>query len=367
MSRAVSFAVAGALAVTDAFALQVQIAQKPPDDAFDNVFEARGDTVRPRVLVMRGCSGSSAIMQFARHLLRYHGIPVPSAEIPRQDEAGNAAPPKSYGWPAEMLKPNVNWFYERAGEDWGKAMELAQEDVLSQNQTLFFKGMVQEIDDDDMWNQLKPAFVDLQMLPVLGSRTNMLDQVICQVKDCFQLNYGIPVDSETGERSHLCFDRRDVEGTSIQAQNEARNGQLIADHAVQQLEASTSYLYLTADGYKAKLDAERIMESIQNEFDLVDKAKTNMEEAGLVFKEIDEEDLMDFETDMPGAMDRGVKAWMDLLVSFGVDPDEAVVRNYLKQYANTYPQPEPHSELIANIDEIKQALKGTQYEKFIRD
>jgi len=230
---------------------------------------------------MEGCSGSSAIMLFARHLLRYHGIPVPSAESPHQDAEGNAAPPRSYGWPDELLKKNVNWFYNRADEHWGKAMEMAYEDIQHQNQTLFFKGMIEEIDDDEIWPQVKPSFQSMDILPVLGARTNMLDQVICQVNDCFHLEYGIPVEAATGERSHLCFKRRDVEGKSIAAQNDEKKAgdadtasRVLAEHLKtysgteesmlmdENLREGNGIHFLLKGEYMAQLDTSNLIHSL---------------------------------------------------------------------------------------------------------
>jgi len=74
---------------------------------------------------------------------------------------------------------------------------------------------------------------------------------------------------------------------------------------------------------------------------------------------------LDFEAD-PEALDRAVNAYVDLLDSFGVEPDEAVVRRYLQQFVETYPKADKHSDLIYNFDEVKDLLRGTKYEKFIR-
>merc|ERR1719356_2085016 len=107
---------------------------------------------------------------------------------------------------------------------------------------MFFKGMVEEIVDDDIWPEVKPSFQRMNVLTVLGARRNMLDQVICQVNDCFKQEYGIPVEAGTGERSHLCFKRRDVEGKSIAAQNDEKkaDSRALAEHLETHVEIEES-------------------------------------------------------------------------------------------------------------------------------
>merc|ERR1719444_621234 len=83
--------------------------------------------------------------------------------------------------------------------------------LMRTNQTLFFKGMVQNLQGDgvgvDQWAALMPSFKKLDMFAVIGTRVNMLDEVICQVKDCFHRAVGVPVDAN-GTQSELCFNRR---------------------------------------------------------------------------------------------------------------------------------------------------------------
>lgn len=345
------------------------VARNPENDpnedllrAFDTFYAPRGSITNPRMLVMRGCSGSSAIMLFARTLLRLHGIPVPSAWEIKFDANGKPIPPLelegTQAWPAELLKSRINWFYDQAHEDMGEAMRLANNKIRSYNQTLFFKGMAQEIASEKLWASLKKPFVDMKVLAVFSARANMLDQVICQIKDCFHDEYGYPADPATGEESTLCFDRRDK---NIVAKSEA---ELLALRPRGRLLA-TSVSGFSAD-YKANVFTEDLLKHLEREENFLQDARNHLN-GSVPYLEVSEEDLLEFETDIPGAMERGVSAWGKLLESFGVEPDYKVIADFIGKFAKTYPRDPPHSSLIYNWQRVKQTLKGTDYFKYWRE
>jgi len=346
-----------------------------PDDPFEGFYVPLGETARPRMLAMRGCSGSSAIMVYARNLLRFHGIPVSRAAEPNFDENHNPLSPNDEtALPAELLNPKINWLYSPNDGDIGKAMVKMNENVNVRNQTLFFKGMIQHLQGDalgqDEWHELKNSLQSLNMYAVLGSRTNMLDQVICQVKDCFQDEYGYPVNADSGERSDLCFSRR-----GEQVNPTATNQALVNSKQAAELETMTeleiamndsAWFWNGGDEYKAKLDIDHLMHSIAMEYKVVSKAQENMESIGLKFETISEEDLLEFQTPIDGAFGRGVDAWCKVLESFGVEPNRGLVKTFLSKYAQTYHMPPAHWEVIYNYDEVEAALKGSEYEHLLR-
>lgn len=344
-----------------------------PDDPFVNFYEPRGDIQRPRMLAMRGCSGSSAVMVFARNLLRFHGVPVPRAAEPRFNENGGPVPPAdTTALPAELLNPKINWLYYSSNHSIGQAMKKMNEKVVAKNQTLFFKGMIQHLQGkgtgNDEWEDVHGAFKDLGMYVVLGSRTNMLDQVICQVKDCFQEDYGQQVDAETGAKSNACFKRRGEQVNPTETAADANQGLVRQRHKSRLSVAldNAAHLWFGDDGYKAKLNIDNLMKSIEHEFEFVENAKKNMKSIGLKFEIVAEEDLLEFQTPVEGAFRRGVAAWSKLLKSFGVEPDPNLVATFLSKYAKTYHKPPAHWEVIYNYDDVEAKLRGSRYEHLLR-
>ena len=234
----------------------------------------------------------------------------------------------------------------------GRAMEFANAEMMRTNQTLFFKGMVQYLQGDgvvyDQWASLKPSFQKLDMFTVIGTRVNMLDEVICQVKDCFQPIGGVPVDAR-GRESELCFNRRGDTSKNPVSMSRSEETPILAEE------------------YKAKLNVQVLHRLIDKEYQLIDFARKNLESIGLFPKTVTEEDLLDFQTPMPGAFERAIKAWSVLLESLGVTVDENIVREFLQQYRNTYHDKPIHEDMIFNFREVKAALQNTKYEHLIRE
>jgi hypothetical protein len=289
---------------------------------------------------------------FTRSLLRYHGIPVPPASNSRVVN-GKPAPPIGRGWPSELLSRGTNWFLEKANDDMGKALELAATEMTRMNQTLFVKGMIKSLqgtgEGGDEWASLKPMFEKLNMFAVIGTRANMLDQIVCQVKDCFVATYGSPVD-EHGQESDLCFKRR----------GDVTENPTSKEKLTEKDETSVSTVY------KAKIEANLLVRHIEIELKVVDIARKNLESAGIFPKTVFAEDLLGFQTPVPTAFKRAVAAWSVLLQSLGVSPDEEIVESFLWRYRNTYPEPPDHVDVIYNFDEVRDTLNGTEYAHFIR-
>jgi hypothetical protein len=326
----------------------MQISGEIPEDPFEREFMAHGPVENPRVLISRGCSGSSATAVLTRSLLRYHGIPVPPAAV-RRVVKGKPAPPKGPGWPSELLNRGTNWFLESTYNDMGKAMELAAAEMARTKQTLFFKSMVQSLQgtgqNNDEWASLKPVFKKLNMFAVIATRTNVLDEIVCQVRDCFKPRYGTPVDKH-GQKSNLCFKRRGAPGnptSRVRVKSTSLN-----------------------EVYKAKLRTDRLVHVIKHELQLVDVARKNLKSAGIFPKTVAEEDLLDFQTNSPGSFKRAVAAWSVLLQSLGVTPDEKIVKSFLSRYRNTHPDPPDHVDVIYNFAEVRAELNQTDYAHFIR-
>jgi hypothetical protein len=284
-------------------------------------------------------------------LLQNHGIPVPTGSNGRVIN-GKPAPPNGPGWPAELLSRKTNWFLEDADNDLGKAMELAAVEMTRTNQTLFFKGMIKSLQGtghrDDEWASLKSTLKKLNLFAVIGTRANMLDEIVCQVRDCFQPRYGSPVDRH-GQESDLCFKRRGAPTNPTSKKKLTEKDETSANTV-----------------YKAKLDTDSLVRNIENEIKVVDIARKNLESIGLFPKTVAAEDLLGFQSPVPGAFERAEAAWSVFLQSLGVTPDEKIVESFLREYRNTYPEPPDHVDVIYNFDEVKAKLNDTEYAHFIR-
>merc|ERR1719433_1202696 len=326
-----------------------------PADPFGPSFVAKGDTVTPRMLSMHGCSGSSAILIFTRQLLRYHGVPSPACGIPQVSEHGEPIPVES--WPSEALNPQKNWLYEKSGNDIGTAIDSMNDLVVKQNESFLFKGMGQHLQGDgskdDEWASLKPVFEKLHIYSVVGTRENMLDQVVCSIKDCIEPTYGYSVDAN-GNKANLCMERRGDTDNPYGTNKATLLQSLYAERRG------------SDDNYKAHVDIEGLITRFEREWNFIENAQRNLNALGRPVNLVTVEDLTEFQTDMPGAFERGVAAWTSLLTSLGVVPDDWVVRSFLKRYANTRPAPPPHSDVIYNYDAVEKALRGTKYEKYLR-
>jgi hypothetical protein len=237
------------------------------------------------------------MMVLARNLLRYHGIPVPPAGL-RRVIHDKPALPIGRGWPAEVLSRHTNWFLDEANNDIGLAMLLAAEAIAKTNQTLFFEGMVQSFqgtgETGDDWATLKEVLPKLDMFAVIGTRANMLDEVICQINDCFQTSCGFPVD-QNGQESDLCFDRRGAPRNSISKLRLTKENRPANVPSFNKI-------------YRVKLYADHLIDQIETEYRLVDVARKNLESIGLSPEKVPEEDLHGFQPPVYGAIDKAVTA-----------------------------------------------------------
>merc|ERR1740117_2875704 len=97
------------------------------------------------------------------------------------------------------------------------------------------------------------------MYAVVGQRHNVLDQVICQIKDCFQDGYGYPVDSK-GNQSDVCFGRRDLSPVDAPADKALIRKRDQID------EDSKKYLFQgRGDDFKAHVNTVKLIEHIETE------------------------------------------------------------------------------------------------------
>eukprot|EP00928_Gymnodinium_smaydae_P008381 TRINITY_DN13055_c0_g1_i1.p1 TRINITY_DN13055_c0_g1~~TRINITY_DN13055_c0_g1_i1.p1 ORF type:complete len:344 (-),score=95.87 TRINITY_DN13055_c0_g1_i1:225-1256(-) len=263
---------------------------------------------RPRMLVMLGCSGSSFLLKMAGKLLEAHG--------------GTAKTPGGEMAAGEIMKPIANPYYS-AAKGMAKAMEDANAAAQKEQATLVFK---EQGAQSQFFRDAAPTLLKMNTYVVHGYRANALDRMVCQVKDCFlREEYGKPVD-KSGEKSDLCFKRRNSR---------------------------------PANGYLASLNTTNLSEHLENFMKAHDEEKERIKAAGFKdFESVSAEDLLDFEHDNSvDAFKRAVKAWKIFLRSWGVKPSLKVIRDELQQYSGAY-KAELQSDTIYNFQEVSDIVRG---------
>jgi len=298
---------------------------------FGEALVLRGDDLLeklppPRMLVMQGCSGSTAVIEQARDMLAIHNVlpTMPSEAFPD----------------AEMLKPEKNPYYEEANHDIGKSLELATLAAQSRSPplALLFKGMVEEVVDPRIWeeNHVLATLNELRAVAVFASRFNMLDQLVCQVKDCFHPEYGVPADDSGASQlqdSHKCILRRQG-----------------------------------ANSFRAKLFPDTLIEGIDHQYEVVERARKALNASGIPALEVVSEDLFDYE--MVGdvsAFVRAVEAWSKFLTSWGVKPVKEKVEAVLMMRAHSRSNASKHSEVIHNFDAVREVLVQSKHAHLLRE
>ena len=157
----------------------------------------------PLAVVSEGCSGSSAVMQFVKRILRAeHNITF----LINHSELFKPEKNPCYEYALETLKekrsePNPN-FHDVTVE----AIKRFNNFGIETNRTLFFKATIHQL-HGKMFQGLKK----IGALFGLAYRGNYLDRAICEARDCFGAKYGYPVFAENGTRTDLCFQRRKLD------------------------------------------------------------------------------------------------------------------------------------------------------------
>jgi len=260
---------------------------------------------RPRMLVMLGCSGSSVLMDIARGILQTHGV---STNTPGGGKSG------------ELVKPHWNPFFNEA-EGMGVALTKARDYAMQQNGTLVFK---EQGAQSQAFRDAGPALLSMGTYVVHAYRRNVLDRMVCQVKDCFlSSRYGVPVGPD-GKESRVCFARR----------SDKRK----------------------AEGYSAKLNIGRLRANLKAFLRKPDAERSRISRSGFQnYPSIVAEDLLDFEHDA-SAFERALITWERFMAAWGVQPKRQRIKAYLQQYVGKY-SAEPQSKTIYNFEDAERICR----------
>lgn len=244
-----------------------------------------------------------------------------SVEHGEEKHCGEAFKEKKNLWFQRLKEKHPDW---NTTQLWKQTFEEWIGDVRSENQTYYVDAtkIAAVFHDPELFDLLR----DIPIVP--ARRTNLIDKVICSVKDCIDHGQlGHPV--YKGERSDLCFARR------------------------QELKGADAEL-----DYKAWLDVNVLQDHLED-------MMRRDEEPNVIFgrklpQEVTYEKLMQVEypdSDATGEFDDGVREWMTLLDGLQVrDVSSESVATCLRPLIGTWHRPMSHKDEVENFEEVKELL-----------
>jgi len=274
----------------------------------------------PRMIMQRGCTCSSTVMQYTRSLFDAIGEPLYNLQV------------------KELLRPvhmdQNPWFQE--GEDVATMLQRSLNATVEQGLGLLFNNF--KVSQSDNMKAVNEVLISHGTRTVIVHRQNSLDTLICEVRDCFKGNHqpprGYPVDLE-GKPNDLCFLRRGADGGGVKTK-----AVINLEHMMHHLEEAEVY---------AKQQQEMLK-------------TVGFQDASIVTVE----DLLAHEYSKM-KLRTSYKAWMTLLRSLGIQPKRRKVINFLKERVGTYSAPGPHADAVWNVDEVVDALKKNGKQDLWRD
>ncbi|KAJ1632975.1 hypothetical protein T492DRAFT_984327 [Pavlovales sp. CCMP2436] len=270
----------------------------------------RWPEIRPAILVMTGCSGSTWISRMLRLMLLKAGVRV------------------TRGHKNELMHPEKNPFYT-PGLGIGGALTLMQARAYDANQTLFFKAEPNYLLGPQGLKPSVAALLAMHPRVVLAWRANELDTMVCQVRDCFVASgKGASVDAVTGERTDLCFARR-KEGAA-------------------------------GKHNKARLNVVRLAMRLRAASQRPQHWAHALENAGIGAPIVNAtyEQLAEFEHEAsaPSALPHAIANFRRLTAALGFDVSLEAAQEVLAPLTGTRHPPPSHRTTIFNFDEVQAAL-----------
>ena len=186
-------------------------------EKYDNEKKRNGFHVRPLIIVVDGCSGSSAVGYFLRALAAAHGMNSSGPDIFEFFYFGRSSSTNKLKNPFfhEIQDRDLSLGLHRSKHEMMiESVEVAHRTFNEANELFIVKAKV---------NQYKRYHKGLEYLnPTYYGvyRENTLRRCICMVKDdCFFPKYkdaGYPVFAQNGTKSNVCSHRRDIPNLHIQ-------------------------------------------------------------------------------------------------------------------------------------------------------
>ena len=272
-----------------------------------------------------GCSGSTAMMKTTRSILRAAGIDIVPTEY-------------------EILKPQKNPLYEQAeqklkterGIKEPTYTEITIESLLMGSKSAKFNNQSIALTVGQI--HLEKLLVDNSMKELDISfghfyRENVLDLLLCRVRDCSRKNIGYPVFAANNSKTELCFQRRkhpEIElkvwlkpETLVDAMNIRIKGNKKTVEEYQQfLSPGTSQVNENIFAYEYTSD-ERVFR-------------------------------------------KSIDAWTNMLRSM-VEIDETIIEEVLLKSRDSRSPVKPHVEEIQNFDEVMIVLEKAGLNSYVRN
>ena len=275
----------------------------------------------PLVLVFEGgCSASTAVGRFiekiiiAHNLQRYDRVGFEFMDI--RGKKARYKNPVYY-----ELVNKTEYVNSTADEILLDSVEIAKKEAEELGQLFYFKAHNPKVKREN-----RKRMDEIGVVYAGVYRHNVLDRCICTTKDCFATAAGYPVYQHNGTKASACFDRRKED-----------------------LPVLTHFVDPTS--------------CLEHSFKQQKRIKKED------FPSVSQESLFEFEyTDSDEAFNRSKDAWMKLLGAFlSTALDERNVIKVLKEYRGSRSLPKPHKELVSNYDDFMTEIKGTKWERYLRE
>lgn len=277
--------------------------------------QPEGNRSKPRMLVSSGCDAASGIAEHAHAILELHGIHTPKYQLRTLHDKVDS-----------LLDNTDNRVLLEAGEGHDlacgescRAMIQAQKYYAGQNTSLVFKAIV-GADQDAI---LSKSLFEAGTLVVLTSRRNKLDQLVCQVRDCFvKQDLGQP--EQHGKESDICWNRRQLQPVN----------------------------------YKANLKVAKLEENMLKIDEKMESTRDALKQMGYPYVDtVVSEDLLDFEWNK-SAVGPAYNSWSSLLAAWGVHPKSEMIKAYIATNTGTREAPASQKQTIVNFGEVWQFMKN---------
>lgn len=269
------------------------------------------------VVTDRGCSGSTAVGHFIEKIIVAHGL----KRYDRLTFECMNVKKKFKNRIYYDLANNPKYANSTHDEILFDSIKTAKKEAEKLGQGFYFKVDTKHV--EGTWrkklDQLGVAFVGMY-------RENVLDRCICTTKDCLVDAAGYPVFQNNGTRTDLCFARRKANASTL------------------------AHFVDPTSCFQRSLNK-------QNEIRNQD------------FPSVSEEGLFEFEyTDSDKSFHRSVNQWVKLLRPFlSAALDRRKIIEALEEYRGSRSMPLPHEKLVSNYDDLMNEIKGTIWEKYLRE
>jgi hypothetical protein len=287
------------------------------------------------ILVASDCGGSSYTQALLRALLAEHKIRTAGDfEEVKRFVRGGFYPDSDFNYTTECQGKSSEEAPRCAFKEWRKTFEACSgvadaRHPFTKVEFEYVRGSL----------PLAKELASTGSRVVVVKRNNTLDLLTCEVRDCFwplapKTGFA-SVNTDTGEKSSLCYERRSSTEVTIQAK-------MNTDHLI-------DIMTRKAEG-----------ESSESAVDALVKGGMKREDVAVAMYE----ELSAYEysgPDLNARVQLSKKALARLLRDLGVTPKEDVIEQYLRRDAGTRTK-EGQSDTIYNFDEVKQVLQGSKFE-----